>query len=110
MRAAIHSFVNYLEKNKIVFDRGLFILGDMYELGEKGHSFHKDIGKLLEELGAQNIIFVGKFAKDYQEGLKKEAFHFENVEELKKSWDELFNQYEYFFIKGSRGVRLEGLI
>lgn len=110
MEAALESFVDYLNFEKIDLNRCLFILGDMNELGESSKAFHKNIGIKLKSLKIKNALFVGNFSSSYQSGFEIESQKFSSTEDLMKGWSKLKEKWDYFFIKGSRSLSLESLM
>ncbi|MFD1552368.1 UDP-N-acetylmuramoyl-tripeptide--D-alanyl-D-alanine ligase [Putridiphycobacter roseus] len=97
MEVAIKSF------NKIESDKKLLILGDMLELGPIQEAEHKAIILLVTALDL-NAIYVGSIFKR----LLPNAY--QTVEEVIQGTD--FSSYKDYTIllKGSRGIKLEGLI
>jgi UDP-N-acetylmuramoyl-tripeptide--D-alanyl-D-alanine ligase len=60
MRAALENLVARADgRRKVV------VLGDMRELGPEGPAYHREIGKLIHELGVEHVISVGDLARDY---------------------------------------------
>ena len=49
MKAALDSFIDRV-KNESKLEHALFVLGDMYELGEDSDRFHQQIGKNLPRM------------------------------------------------------------
>jgi UDP-N-acetylmuramoyl-tripeptide--D-alanyl-D-alanine ligase len=45
--------------------RRVAVLGDMRELGPDGPTYHEDIGRLIRELGIEDVIAVGDLARAY---------------------------------------------
>jgi UDP-N-acetylmuramoyl-tripeptide--D-alanyl-D-alanine ligase len=60
MRAALEHLVSRAEGR-----RKVAVLGDMRELGTAGPGYHREIGKLVHELGIEHVISVGELARDY---------------------------------------------
>ena len=101
------------------------VLGDVLELGEKEKFYHQQIGEKIANLTENNnkvqFIFIGKAmqntAKNLNRTLKSLAsekivnfHHFENKEKaipyLKKTMD----KDNFYFFKGSNGMKLQHLI
>ena len=102
MDAAIENFKTFDQKPKGV------ILGDMFELGESAHEEHQRIVDKLEQLDFDLILLTGK-----------EFFHCHTSSKILKYKDnmQLISYIEktkpegyLFLVKGSRGMKLEGLI
>jgi UDP-N-acetylmuramoyl-tripeptide--D-alanyl-D-alanine ligase len=60
MRAALENLVARADGR-----RKVAVLGDMRELGPEGPAYHREIGKLVHELGVEHVISVGELARDY---------------------------------------------
>lgn len=106
MRASVESFVEFINLKGVPLKDVCFILGDMNELGENAHSFHKEIGELLKSLKVENAIFVGQYSDSYNSGFSKVTKQFNSAEELKNSFE---NSFPYLFVKGSRSLQLESI-
>lgn len=106
LRASLDSFTaKYKEK----IDQTLFVIGDMYELGEESNSYHEAAGKYLQELSLANVIFIGERAKSFEKGFGQKLQHFKSVDDVTLSQLELTN-ISTLYLKGSRGVQLEKLL
>lgn len=110
MQGAIDSFISALNKNQVKLNDALFILGDMNELGENSHKFHQQIGAKLAALNIVHVVFIGRFAKDYNQGFKLKAQVFLTKQDFLKDWPKAFNSFRYIFIKGSRSLQLESIL
>ncbi len=102
MQASVKNFININRENKVA------VLGDMLELGEVSEIEHQKIVDLIKGAGLKSAFLVGEhFAKTQSPDHFRK---FRNVdaliEELKK-WD--WNN-RFFFIKGSRGLKLEKIV
>ncbi len=110
MRAAIDSMFDYIAAKNIAIEQFLFILGDMNELGESSSQLHRDIGHYLLTRGAGEVIFVGRYAKDYAKGFGPALKILSSTDELKKEWDGIQEKFDYFFLKASRSLHLESIL
>lgn len=101
MIAALENFERFKAAKKGVF------LGDMFEVGETSAEEHAHIVSLLESLNFDFCVLVGKHFYEH----KNANFHFFEETEEAKSW---FNTQDFhgytFLIKGSRGMKMEGLL
>jgi UDP-N-acetylmuramoyl-tripeptide--D-alanyl-D-alanine ligase len=109
MEASLISYLAFLIKNKIDLNKVLFVIGDMYELGEITSSAHKNIGHLLKDQKVVNAFFVGQFSQYYLEGFGSAGKTFSSVDDILKDWQNMIDQYEHIYVKASRGVGLEKL-
>jgi len=100
MNFAINNFAEINAENKTL------ILGDMLELGEQSVAEHQKIVELIENFGFTNVFLTGNFFSETKNNFKC----FENVTELEKyiATNKITNSY--ILIKGSRGMKLEGVI
>lgn len=110
MEASLDSFHSFLEKNEINKNNVLFILGDMNELGENAQVLHRRIGNLLKKYQVPNVAFIGRYRNFYLEGYDRKDCGSETLESFSSLWKNLFENHQYFFIKGSRSLKLENLV
>lgn len=110
MKASLTSIFENLKAKGIPPSQCLFVLGDMNELGEHAQRLHKEIGELLENLGAEHVAFVGRYNAHYREGFRKESLYFSKREDFNQKWPELRRQFNTFFLKASRSLQLESLL
>lgn len=96
MTASLHNFITF-EGSKTI------VIGDMLELGEESEKEHKNILKLAQELGFNEIITVGKNFKHVNFSAKA----FENTLELIEYLKQNKILSENILLKGSRGIALE---
>jgi len=109
MEASLKGFVAHLKGNNVGIEKCLFIIGDMYELGESTEHKHIGIGKIANELGIKNPIFVGRYSGLYQVGFGSESTCFNSVQDAKLEIKTYIANKDWVFLKGSRGVMLEKL-
>ena len=92
-------------------DNAFYILGDMNELGDFAEDLHEKTGKFLKDHGVTKVAFIGKYNQFYAQGYQQPAVRSATLEEfLSKHWKELKKEYIYFFIKGSRSLKLETIL
>ncbi|RXG12667.1 UDP-N-acetylmuramoyl-tripeptide--D-alanyl-D-alanine ligase [Leeuwenhoekiella aestuarii] len=105
MEAAVFNFANLEGKHKIAF------LGDMFELGQTAAMEHQKIANLTGELGLKNVVFLGENFKN----TSTPNYQFKNLKTLQENGfpqniKEVLMQEVTILIKGSRGMRLEGIL
>jgi len=100
MQAAILNFA------QLEVDHKTLILGDMFELGEQSAAEHQNIVNLLEQNKFKNVLLVGK---DFNK-TRNSYPCFENVSQLIGYVKENPLTNNYILIKGSRGMKLEGIL
>ncbi len=116
MRAAFYT-TRILQTHK----RGgcVLVLGDMYELGNMTQQSHHEIGSLLPETGAHDVVLWGNYAPYYEEsalaaGFPSEQLHvYQKETDVKTVADQVAAStmpFDTILIKGSRGMRMERLL
>jgi len=110
MKASILAFFETAKRKNISLNETLFVLGDMNELGEHAQKFHREIGQLLLQLGAQEVAFVGRYNAYYREGFSIKCSSFNDKAEFNLAWPQLRKKFNYFFLKASRSLQLESLL
>jgi UDP-N-acetylmuramoyl-tripeptide--D-alanyl-D-alanine ligase len=100
MELSIKNFMAMPGENKILF------LGDMFELGKYEAEEHQNLVNFCLNLGLDKVILIGKaFAKTDCTYLK----FIETKEAAAYLDSQQFSQYT-FFLKGSRGMKMESLV
>jgi UDP-N-acetylmuramoyl-tripeptide--D-alanyl-D-alanine ligase len=102
MEAALKNFAQSPVKNKVA------ILGDMFELGAYEAAEHAQMIALAASLKIDEVILVGKAFEAQNKTDKIKSF--ETTEEAKVYVQSKNYRGANFFIKGSRGMRLETLL
>ncbi|MCL2026856.1 MAG: UDP-N-acetylmuramoyl-tripeptide--D-alanyl-D-alanine ligase [Bacteroidales bacterium] len=101
MAVALESFA------ALDFEKKFFVLGDMLELGHESLVEHQRIFSLVQKLGLNEGVFVGKNFQSLSSG---HTATFENAEEARSFLNrQMFDRY-LFLIKGSRSIHLETVI
>ena len=100
MEAALRNFAAMEHPHKVI------IIGDMFEMGEYAKNEHQRMVNLCANLNLTNVIMVGEaFYQTKHDNMKA----FNNTADA----DAFIKQMDYkncaFFIKGSRGMKLETL-
>lgn len=109
MKAAIQVLGDMTDKN-----RGIAILGDMFELGEYAQDLHKEIGTYVAKKQTIDLLItVGPLAQFIQEqaildGMSPDKMHhFQTQDELILKLGELLLPQDLVLVKASRGMALE---
>ena len=110
MKVSLEYFASHLKSESIDLTKALIVLGDMNELGNLAPDYHREIGELVSQLRLTNVIFVGRYAKDYLSGFSKQATCYDSVENLKENWVNHVQDIDYLLLKGSRSLQLESLL
>ena len=107
--------------NLEISGKKVFILGDMLELGSDSKSLHEKIGEMAVNQKVNKIIFIGKeMSYAYSKALeikndKNLSVELESLESYQdeeilckaKDLENSVNPGDLYFLKGSRGIRLE---
>lgn len=101
MKAALEHFSQIEASSKMV------ILGDMMELGTSGHEEHEKIISLANELGFENLFFIGETFYAVA-GMHKDNF-FRDSREAESWFLEHPVNGKTILLKGSRKMQLENL-
>ena len=112
LKAAIN-FVSALKESG-EYERMVFVLGDMLELGEDSKKYHLEAGTLAGR-AADVLITVGAGAKDFARTAKKERTEieirsFENAEEATQEVTRILKPHDLVLVKASQGIRLEKVL
>jgi len=109
MRASLEAFVTRMNDEKTSLDKVLFVLGDMNELGDLSHEFHREIGLYLASIGAKNVYFIGRYSKSYNEGYENKGHVFGDKQSAKQALLDQGKSYSAYFLKASRSLQLESM-
>ncbi|WP_026955323.1 UDP-N-acetylmuramoyl-tripeptide--D-alanyl-D-alanine ligase [Algoriphagus vanfongensis] len=104
MEVAIRTFGEMTgKKHKMI------ILGDMFELGEHAEAEHRRLGEIVSEYPIDKVCFTGKLVVSALEKAPK-ALYFPDPFSF-RNWLQDSQLEDYLIlIKGSRGMKLEGLV
>jgi murE/murF fusion protein len=110
MKAALATLKG-LRKDK----RGIFVIGDMLELGDQAESLHYDIGVVAARSGITRLYSTGAFADTVAAGARSENMNPQSIISGRKQ--EILNHLknwlepdDWILIKGSRGMRMEDIV
>lgn len=87
----------------------------MLELGKKGETYHREIGKMLNEESIQYVFTYGELAKIVAEEARKN-YHagkvqsFDNKAEIAEEVLKIITQNDVVLLKGSHGMALEEIV
>jgi UDP-N-acetylmuramoyl-tripeptide--D-alanyl-D-alanine ligase len=96
MRAALEHLVRLAAGRRTVA-----VLGEMAELGGYSDEGHRDVARALEELGIDEVVAVGPWARAYG------GRYVDNVEEAVEILEGLLRPGDCVLLKGARAVGLE---
>lgn len=110
MKAAIET----LQKLN-AYKKKMIVIGDMLELGKKAETYHREIGKMLNEESIQYVFTYGELAKIVAEEARKN-YHtgkiksFDNKAEIAEEVLKVITKKDVVLLKGSRGMALEEIV
>ena len=87
--------------------RRVAVLGDMMELGPDEEAYHREVGRLVAELGIEQLVAVGARARWYLEEFGAEGVHFDDAAAAADAVEEYLAQGDTVLLKGSRSMELE---
>lgn len=90
-------------------DRKVLILGDMFELEDEAEKEHRVLGKLIRDLGFNEVYVCGALSKSVLDEFPV-AKHFNAVSELMAVLKTDPINQATILIKASRGIRLETVV
>jgi len=105
-KASIKNICEVYTDKKIII-----VFGDMFELGEFEEQYHREVGKLINELNVNYFISVGKLAKITAEeinNLPKKSF--DTTEEGAEFLISVMDKDTLIFLKASRGMKFEKIL
>jgi UDP-N-acetylmuramoyl-tripeptide--D-alanyl-D-alanine ligase len=85
------------------------VLGGMFELGAAARAYHREAGKLAEEVGVKLLVCVGDEARWYAEAFSGKTLFYEDAQTAAEDLEERLQAGDYVIVKGSRGVKLDTL-
>ena len=86
------------------------VLGDMGELGDEAKTFHKKVGLLAKKRNVEGLFTIGELSIYASNDFGKDAFHFENYDELGKSLIKILGKNSTVLVKGSRSMKMERIV
>ncbi len=109
MKSGIENCFNLaktLNKNRIIC-----ALGDMLELGEKSEEIHQELLKFVQSKNIDKVILVGKQMHEAQNQVKlNNATTYPDSKTASESIENLVNDGDIIYLKGSRGIKMENFI
>ena len=104
MAAALQTFGTMKQRKK-----SMVVLGDMLELGDQAEKEHAQIGEILAHLQIDKVCLTGNLIQAALKNIPN-ALYFPDPFSL-RNWlqDSKLEDYQ-ILIKGSRGMKLEGLV
>ncbi|MFQ5485594.1 MAG: glutamate ligase domain-containing protein, partial [Desulfobacterales bacterium] len=110
MKAAIDT-LGFLKKKK----RGIFVAGDMLELGEFAESMHRMVGTLFATAGIAKLYITGDFAEVVASGAKNRGMDADRIftgrkKDIVEDMIHFLQPGDWVMVKGSRGMAMEKIV
>jgi len=95
--------------------RGVFVAGDMLELGEQAPELHKNIGRLAVQSGISRLYTRGDFAESVASGAREEGLAAADIvtgtrQEIIADLIKWLQPGDWILVKGSRGMAMEKVV
>jgi UDP-N-acetylmuramoyl-tripeptide--D-alanyl-D-alanine ligase len=108
--AAVAAVLRYSAEQAAAQGRRLVVvLGGMFELGPYAREYHREAGKLAEEVGVDLLVCVGDEARWYAEAFSGKTLFYEDATAAAHTLRDELQGRDYLVVKGSRGVGLDTL-
>jgi UDP-N-acetylmuramoyl-tripeptide--D-alanyl-D-alanine ligase len=85
------------------------VLGGMFELGACAREYHREAGRLAEEVGVDLLVCVGDEARWYAEAFSGKTLFYEDAATAANTLSNHLRAGDYLIVKGSRSVGLDTL-
>jgi UDP-N-acetylmuramyl pentapeptide synthase len=100
-----------LKKN----NRGVLVIGDMFELGKHAESMHKKIGALSARSGVERLYATGPFAETVAAGARAKDMDPHNIftgskEQILDALTRWLKPNDWVLVKGSRSMGMEDVV
>lgn len=110
MKAAIET----LQKLK-VYNKKMIVIGDMLELGKNAETYHREIGKMLNQESIQYVFTYGELAEIVAEEARKKydigkVQSFNSKAKIAEEVLKFITKKDIILLKGSRGMALEEIV
>ncbi|MBS4029654.1 MAG: UDP-N-acetylmuramoyl-tripeptide--D-alanyl-D-alanine ligase [Ignavibacteriales bacterium] len=104
--AALHTLQQMKTSGKKII-----VLGDMLEFGNTSEAEHRQIGRIISEMGFKNLFTFGVFSK-YISAETNQTFvkHFNDKQKLISELKNSIQTNDIILIKGSRGMKMEEIV
>ena len=89
---------------------GVFVLGDMGEVGDNGIQFHAEIGEYARARGIGHFFTFGNMARSAAGAYGKTARHFTEMEAMNHVLKDMLAPEMTVLVKGSRFMKMERVV
>jgi UDP-N-acetylmuramyl pentapeptide synthase len=96
-------------------ERGILVLGDMFELGEHSEEMHKKIGEFAAEAGISKLYATGRFSESVAEGaclkeMNQNSIFTGSRKEILAHLRKGLEPGDWVLVKGSRAMKMEDIV
>jgi len=97
------------------YNRGIFIVGDMFELGRHAEKMHEEIGAMAAGSDISMLYATGEFAETVASGAAGGGMKSKNIftgskKEIVDDLTERLRTNDWVLVKGSRGMGMEEIV
>ncbi|MCX9098735.1 UDP-N-acetylmuramoyl-tripeptide--D-alanyl-D-alanine ligase [Bacillus anthracis] len=97
------------------YKKKMIVIGDMLELGKNAETYHREIGKMLNEKSIQYVFTYGELAKIVAEEASKKydtgkVQSFNNKAKIAEEVLKVITENDVVLLKGSREMALEQIV
>ncbi len=90
--------------------KGIFVLGDMGEVGNDGERFHVEVGEYAKERQISHFFTFGEMAKSASKAYGDNGRHFDDMVEMNAVLEQLLEPDMTVLVKGSRFMKMERVV
>ncbi len=90
--------------------RHWLVLGDMAELGDEAHAYHRQVAELARAHGVERLLTVGELSRLTTVSFGEGARHHESTDALVAALEESLEPHTTVLVKGSRSMGMERVV
>ena len=90
--------------------KGIFVLGDMGEVGNDGERFHIEVGEYARERRISHFFTFGEMARFASKAYGNNGRHFDNMADMHAVLEQLLEPDMTVLVKGSRFMKMERVV
>lgn len=90
--------------------RGIFVLGDMGEIGNDGERYHAEVGEYARERRIGHFFTFGEMARFASAAYGNDGRHFVDIDEMNAALRQLLEPDMTVLVKGSRFMKMERVV
>jgi UDP-N-acetylmuramoyl-tripeptide--D-alanyl-D-alanine ligase len=111
MKVALKAFASLRQEK-----RGGLVLGDMLELGDQGVEAHREIGRLIGEMGVDYLLCLGPLSQELMKEAQQaicppiKSFWVKNPREIIDLLPGIIREGDWLLVKGSHGMDMEAIV